>query len=41
MSEEHMNIDQRMKTWDGFLKLMTYSGAAATVTLLLMWWALV
>jgi hypothetical protein len=41
MSEQHMNLDQRMKTWGGFLKLMTYSGAATVVVLLLMWWALI
>jgi hypothetical protein len=41
MSEEHMNLDQRMKTWGGFLKLMTYSGTATAVVLLLVWWALI
>ncbi|MEH6754894.1 MAG: aa3-type cytochrome c oxidase subunit IV [Alphaproteobacteria bacterium] len=41
MSEQHANLDQRMKTWDGFLKLMTYSGAAVVIVLLLMWWTIV
>lgn len=41
MSEEHMNIDGRMKVWGGFLKLMTYSGIAIAVALLIMWWTLI
>lgn len=41
MSEQHMNLDQRMKTWAGFLKLMTYSGTAAVIVLALMWWTIV
>lgn len=41
MSEQHMNLDQRMKTWGGFLKLMSYSGIAVTIVLLLMWWTIV
>lgn len=41
MSDEIMNIEGRWKIWDGFLKLMSYSGIAVAITLLLMWWALV
>jgi len=41
MSEDRSNIEQRMKTWEGFLKLMTYSGIAITITMLLMWWTIV
>ena len=41
MSEQHMNLEQRWKTWGGFLKLMTYSGAATAIALLIMWWTIV
>jgi hypothetical protein len=41
MSDEIMNLDQRRKVWNGFLKLMTYSGIAVAVALLIMWWTLV
>lgn len=41
MSEQHMNLDQRWKTWGGFLRLMTYSAVAIAIALLIMWWAIV
>jgi len=41
MSDEIMNLDRRWKTWGGFLKLMSYSGIATAIVLLLMWWTLV
>ena len=37
MSEQHMDLDRRWKTWGGFLKLMSYSGIAVAITLLIMW----
>lgn len=41
MSEEHLNLDQRMKVWDGFIKLVTYSSVAIVIALLIMWWTIV
>ena len=41
MSEQHLNLEQRTKTWEGFLKLMAYSGVATTIVLLLMWWTII
>lgn len=41
MSDETMNIEGRWKIWGGFLKLMSYSGIAVAIALLLMWWTLV
>jgi len=32
-----MDLDRRWKTWGGFLKLMSYSGIAVAITLLIMW----
>jgi len=41
MSDEIMDLDRRWKTWGGFLKLMSYSGIAVTIALLIMWWTIV
>jgi hypothetical protein len=41
MSDEIMNLDRRWKTWEGFLRFMTYTGVATTIILALMWWTLV
>jgi hypothetical protein len=41
MSEDHSNIEQRMKTWEGFLKLMTYSSVAIVIVMLIMWWTII
>ncbi len=41
MSDEIMNIEGRWKIWGGFLRLMSYSGIAVAIALLLMWWTLV
>ncbi len=35
MSDRQM-LDERRETWNGFVKLITWSAAAAAVTLLLM-----
>ncbi len=35
MSDQQM-LDEHRKTWNGFVKLITWSTAAAAVTLLLM-----
>ena len=40
MSDEIMNIEGRWKIWGGFLKLMSYSGIAIVIALLIMWWGL-
>ena len=41
MSDEIMDLDRRWKTWGGFLKLMSYSGIAVAIALLIMWWTIV
>jgi hypothetical protein len=41
MSDEIMNLEGRWKTWTGFLRLMSYTGIAVTIVLLLMWWTIV
>ncbi len=41
MSEQHMDLDLRWKTWGGFLRLMTYSAVAITIALLIMWWTII
>ena len=41
MSDEIMDLERRWKTWGGFLKLMSYSGIAVVIALLVMWWTLV
>lgn len=41
MSDEIMDLERRWKTWGGFLKLMSYSGIAVVIALLIMWWTIV
>lgn len=41
MSEQHMDLEGRWKTWGGFLKLMSYSGIAVAIALLIMWWTII
>ena len=36
-----MDLDRREKTWGGFLKLMSYSGIAVAIALLIMWWTII
>ena len=35
MSDEIMDLERRWKTWGGFLKLMSYSGIAVVIALLI------
>lgn len=37
MSEDNMALEQRNKTWQGFVRLMTLSGAATMIVLAILW----